>query len=569
MRCVSDIATNYSIPLSRLNREILNLLRDASLHSSSTLADRLASAQTWRLVSIGAAKEDPELAPMVMEATSVSLDLLDLTLAQAGTVQKQYSRLTDDNMQDLLQFATPTLASFAIEFGDLPSAVTTLEQGRANILSNLNRYSAALDEVKAVAPNLADEYARLSLEMKKALLRRDSIADGSTQVSAAVRYEQLQVEWDDLVAKIRTVEGLESFLRRPSFSNLKQAAEDGPVVMINVEEDRTDAIILLKDKDPVLVPLEDADFDLVKSLADGLGPRPAELHDNDLVNILRVIWDVIVEPIVEALLPLLKADTKRKPRIWWCPSGAASRLPLHAAGPYKKGARNMNHLFVQSYTPTLATLLRARQKRSAQLRTTKPNILLIGQPDTPNERPLPKVVDEIHAAASQAPGASILMSSAATRKAVLDTLGEHAWLHLASHGHHDASHPFRSSFSMYDGPITLLNIIEKDLPKAELAVLSACHSARVSEVLPDEVLNPASGMLFAGYRSVIGTMWALDDGIGSALTEEFYKQMLGGTSGPKHYSQAAGCLDKAFVALERKRHPMSLAQRINVIHFGV
>lgn len=121
---------------------------------------------------------------------------------------------------------------------------------------------------------------------------------------------------------------------------------------------------------------------------------------------------------------------------------------------------------------------------------------------------------------------------------------------------------------MHDGPITILDLIEKDLPHAELAVLSACHSARVCTSLPDEVLHPAASMMFAGYKSVVGTMWALDDALGSALAEKFYGLMFDEKDGPKDYSEAAGMLHKAFGALVQDGYKIPLMQRINVVHYG-
>lgn len=196
-------------------------------------------------------------------------------------------------------------------------------------------------------------------------------------------------------------------------------------------------------------------------------------------------------------------------RNWWCPTGAASQLPLHVAGPYTRGEANLSDLAVSSYTPALGALIRARQTGvHSAVESSVQSILVVGQSDTQGEDPLPKVVDEVQAIKACAPHASILELSAGTREAVLTGIRQRSSIHLACHGHHDPQQPFQSHFSMHDGPITLLDLVEQDIPHAELAVLSACHSARVSEILPDEALHPAAGVVFAGYKSVIGTMWA-------------------------------------------------------------
>jgi CHAT domain-containing protein len=45
------------------------------------------------------------------------------------------------------------------------------------------------------------------------------------------------------------------------------------------------------------------------------------------------------------------------------------------------------------------------------------------------------------------------------------------------------------------------------IPNAKLAYLSACESAGMDESRPDEGLNLAGAMIFAGFKSVIATMW--------------------------------------------------------------
>lgn len=73
-------------------------------------------------------------------------------------------------------------------------------------------------------------------------------------------------------------------------------------------------------------------------------------------------------------------------------------------------------------------------------------------------------------------------------------------------------------------------------------------------------------MMFAGFKSVIGTMWAFNDGLGSQLAAEFYKLMV---DGKKDYTDAASALVDAFrEVMKRDRKAVSFMQWINVVHFG-
>jgi CHAT domain-containing protein len=39
---------------------------------------------------------------------------------------------------------------------------------------------------------------------------------------------------------------------------------------------------------------------------------------------------------------------------------------------------------------------------------------------------------------------------------------------------------------------------------------------------PDEVMNIASAMLFAGFKGVVGTLWSINDADGPVVAEAFY-----------------------------------------------
>jgi len=79
-------------------------------------------------------------------------------------------------------------------------------------------------------------------------------------------------------------------------------------------------------------------------------------------------------------------------------------------------------------------------------------------------------------------------------------------IHLACHASQHTKTPLKSSIHLYDGPLELSEIVKKNLRKADFAFLSACQTSKGDTNLPEEVVHLASGMLTAGYRSVVGTM---------------------------------------------------------------
>jgi len=65
-----------------------------------------------------------------------------------------------------------------------------------------------------------------------------------------------------------------------------------------------------------------------------------------------------------------------------------------------------------------------------------------------------------------------------------------------------------------------------NLPRASLAFLSACETAKGSADQPDQVLHLAATMLFVGFPSVIGTMWSMRDSDGPKVARIVYEQLM-------------------------------------------
>jgi CHAT domain-containing protein len=171
---------------------------------------------------------------------------------------------------------------------------------------------------------------------------------------------------------------------------------------------------------------------------------------------------------------------------------------------------------VSSYTPTLTALhrlLTTSLEGSVDTRAyTKPRMLLIGQSltDTGNLPELSNTQLEIDCVRSLIISNALINSSVARGMTVSDAL-EGAMnadiLHLACHGHQDQNSPLDSGFDLKDGRLKLSKLMRMNMPNAQLAYLSACESAGMDESRPDEGLNLAGGMIFAGFKSVIATLW--------------------------------------------------------------
>ena len=95
---------------------------------------------------------------------------------------------------------------------------------------------------------------------------------------------------------------------------------------------------------------------------------------------------------------------------------------------------------------------------------------------------------------------------------------ENGCVHLACHGLPNRKQRFESTFALHDGHFPIQRNIGCDLKNA---CLFACHTTVGDEESPDEVIHLASAMpQCVGFRSVIGTMWSVDDGETDKISSE-------------------------------------------------
>jgi len=69
----------------------------------------------------------------------------------------------------------------------------------------------------------------------------------------------------------------------------------------------------------------------------------------------------------------------------------------------------------------------------------------------------------------------------------------------------------KNALELYDGLLELGDIASKQLSSAQFAFLSACHAAAGLKDIPGEAMHLAAGLQFAGFPSVIATMWSISD----------------------------------------------------------
>ncbi|KAG2133459.1 CHAT domain-containing protein [Suillus cothurnatus] len=548
--------------------------RLASGHPTQGFPHRIQTALHW----VTAAESHQH--DSALEAYQVCLELFDSHAMTRSSITSRREAATAFHSAHSLPVDA---ASCAIRRGSLRRAVELMEQGRGQQWSLASRLKTPVEDLESTNSKLAHNYLELSKRVSNAAQSSATVTDRAAADRAATEYRRLTRQWEAVVAEIRDIRAFSRFLLPPLYEDLQTAARQGPVIILIASQYSCSAIIIPTSGEPHHVPLSSVTLADLKTLknrftrairhASRMNPRESR---TDLIVLLRTIWDEIMLPIVKVLEYVL--ELKHRSRIWLCPIAAFTSIPLHAANPCQTKADRsgkepcLEDLYICSYTPTLSALVRSRQMTKKRV---PPSFVAIGQgqPGAGKGKALLTVDSElelVHKLVPAMANRTTISGDAATRTGALEALEKNTWVHLACHGKQDPTQPYNSHFVMRDEHLTLLDIMEKDIPHAEFAFLSACHTAVGDEKTPDEVIHLAAGLQFSGFKSVIGTLWEVDDGVAKHIVEAFYKYMFmdlkDGAGVVMDCSKAAWALNCATHSVKTK---VPLEQRIIFIHIGI
>jgi CHAT domain-containing protein len=194
--------------------------------------------------------------------------------------------------------------------------------------------------------------------------------------------------------------------------------------------------------------------------------------------------------------------------------------------------------------------------------------LSVIQPSAPGASKIPNTKQELEYIRQHLDGREhvVLQDHEGTKGRVIKAMSDSNWLHLACHGSQRQDEPTKSGLILEDGHLTLEEIIKLDLPYAEFAFLSACQTTTGEETLSDEAVHIAGGMLLAGYRGVVATMWSIEDDLAPEVADEFYRHIMEGKGRPDS-RRAAEALHYSIQKLRKKGVP--LTSWIPFVHLGL
>ncbi|MEP7074552.1 MAG: CHAT domain-containing protein [Acidobacteriota bacterium] len=153
--------------------------------------------------------------------------------------------------------------------------------------------------------------------------------------------------------------------------------------------------------------------------------------------------------------------------------------------------------------------------------------------------PIPQSENEAHAIENIIGNETKVLTggSASENQLKSASLEEFQILHFATHGLLSDEMPERSSLLLAPGPeqdgedgfLQVREIFQLKHPP-ELVVLSACRTASGQILRGEGLMGISQGFLYAGARSVVGSLWNVGDRRSAELIPEFYREIAAGRS---------------------------------------
>lgn len=445
------------------------------------------------------------------------------------------SASTDDLRQTLLEVSGlgSLAASVSIELGNPAFEALACIESAGCVVAGLSMDLRSEDsELQKQHPDLAQSYRELRARFSQA--SRQLSVPGNYR-NARKLQESLLVEMNNAEKRIREEEGFGRFQLPLNSDQIQALGREGPVIVINVSQLRSDALIV-KANGITVVPLPKVTpqaLDKYVSWISGIGnparrnivPTRSPNAPVSTESALLWLWKSAVQPILQSI------DTKSYKRVWWVTSGRAGRAPFHAAGDYygeTQGDMNTASHVVSSYISSLKALKFARGQNPQH--SAGHQMMLVTMSKNPSPHQNLDTRYEEQAINSAFLSGRLLHLKHSDPDTVLSSLSEHSFVHFACHGASVNADPTKSGLLLVkDGCPAMLTIADLDavnLKEGSIAYLSACSTAEQTDgKLASEAIHLANSFQALGFQHVIGTLWGADDRAAGQIAKGFYSRL--------------------------------------------
>lgn len=248
----------------------------------------------------------------------------------------------------------------------------------------------------------------------------------------------------------------------------------------------------------------------IDSLRKHIAERSRKGFDNDS----RVLYSQLFASVVPSI---------RTTKLIIVPHGPLHYLPFAAISD---GSQYLIDRFSIRMLPSASVLVFLKPVSTQGAHSA----LIIGNPKLNDPRfDLKYAQDEALAIGRIIPQSRILLRSEASKTNLLVWAGKYSMVHLAVHGAFDQEKPLDSALLLAaEGPdnglLRVGDIYQLSL-NADLVTLSACETAMGKVATGDDVIGFTRGFLHAGTRSLISSLWQVDDKATHDLMVDFYRNL--------------------------------------------
>jgi tetratricopeptide (TPR) repeat protein len=450
-------------------------------------------------------------------------------------------------------FRTGALNQTLIEYDPYDRYVSFLldrgESARAFLVAERERARAFLDRLSSAREALADAVPAGFVDAENALLHRISASQSTLRAGGLTDSTRRGILSDiDAAESALTSLRLRLAAERPSLAHArypqlwtaadlqsKLLAPDEHLVSYFLGADRSTCWIAGRDglttiALPPRAVLERLVRDALQALRDPAGPPDAAVAA--LSNALALDRVIAAAP---------------GPRLVIVPHGILYDVPFEALAG--RDGQPLVARYAISYAPSASSL--AFFRSLAPLGPGSTTLLAVGNPIVRAPAaartrqidlarvdllaPLPYSAEEVTGIASLfRPNVRVLEAADATETAIRTArLDGVRILHFATHGLIDESRPERSGLVLTAAPPSDDGLLQTreiySLPlRAQLVTLSACQTALGQNVTGEGIIGLTRAFFYAGARSVVASLWDIEDASTARLMRTFYENLYRG-----------------------------------------
>jgi CHAT domain-containing protein/uncharacterized protein HemY len=232
------------------------------------------------------------------------------------------------------------------------------------------------------------------------------------------------------------------------------------------------------------------------------------------------------EQLYHILIDDIKPEIAGKKKLCIVPNGKLSNIPFQCLG--MRMPDSSFRFMVEDYSIFYTNKLDIFLEKGPVPGENIGSLIAFGNPD----KSLPSAEEEVKEINKIVLTANVYTQQEATEGRAKHSLENNKYLHFATHGVLDYT-DFKKSYLKFvpgrdgqeDGNLTIAEIKRLAINGCELVTLSACETAVTQELTKGWYVSPANSFLINRVKTVVASLWSVDDGATSVLMKEFYKNL--------------------------------------------